>query len=141
MLERVKKEVLTARRRAEKSPPGFCYQRAFRTLYAMRAPTEWVLVHGVVNGVEYPRIGHAWLELGALAYDAVREAFFPAHEYRHRFTTFEHHRFTRGDAVRLVGATGHTGPWYDAEILSVGLPIAKSYPLPIINLISTSVEA
>jgi hypothetical protein len=98
---------------------GRCYELAYRYLmmderFSERSSdTDWLLVHGEVNGPDGTRIGHAWLEREGEIYDPVGDEFLPKVQYRMRFAVKNIRKYSRLEVAEAVLACNHLGPWVE----------------------------
>jgi hypothetical protein len=92
-----------------------CYELAARMLGRLnkRGKADGVtLVHGTVAFSGTP-IGHALLESGTEAYDAVRHETLPIDQYVAKYQADAGRRYTYQDTLRMVQTEGHYGPWHN----------------------------
>ena len=103
---------------------GRCFEAA---IHALRQNPRGVLVHGTPLGhageVAGIRYAHAWVELGdLLVVDLTMNGrpTMPRALYYCAASLIEEHvrRYTADEAVRLLRATGHYGPW-DGPALTI----------------------
>lgn len=97
---------------------GNCYQAAGDAI--LEDLSDWTLCHGIVTGnggeVEGRAYDHAWVERGDYVIDRSngqfglplrREFYYGMGDCR------DVKRYTRDEAIGLMCATGHYGPWED----------------------------
>ena len=88
---------------------GRCYEYAFKTVE--RYP-QFTLVHGIgINTKDGKIMGHAWCELGNLAYDAVMDEAIPKEQYYRVFQVSDTFKYTLQEARELVSMYHHYGYW------------------------------
>lgn len=105
--------------------PKECHHRAY--LYALHHREEpgLQLVYGTygmlfVNGTSLSSGEHSWIELpGNITFDGNRMEFYRTDEYRQALHAAPRWMYTGMEAIRLSSATGHTGPWTEAECIDV----------------------
>ena len=76
---------MTAPRTRARKRPGRCYELAFKSLFDMKDPGDWRLVHGEVDchdpASDSSRMDHAWLETRDEVFDPVANRHFSRDDY------------------------------------------------------------
>lgn len=93
---------------------GRCYELSGRTAVFEHAG-EAVLVHGTIQGLGFPRIGHAWIELddGLTVHDPVTGWTVNADWYYEFAAADAEVRYRYSEAAAMVTEHEHWGPWHD----------------------------
>lgn len=113
--------------RGEVSRSGFCYETAAEWVitHADHLPSAVTnrlgmrLIHGSIQGADFPRIGHTWIELRhpaqaweQYAFEPVAGITAPVKEFRRFANARAVRQYSPDSTRRLVVQTGHTGPWH-----------------------------
>ena len=92
---------------------GRCYEIAGVALFKLPADTEWTLVHGVVDGPDGVRLGHAWLIHHGLIWDPVTAETYPAHQYLAAGNAEIRATYSQAEMCAEVSRDHSWGPWVD----------------------------
>lgn len=88
---------------------GHCYMLAGGKV---TTSPGWVLVHGSIQGMGKPRIGHAWaITPSGEVWDGVLDQTFSSREHEMLFSPIEYGRWTFTEAAATSVRFGHWGPW------------------------------
>ncbi len=94
---------------------GRCYGLAFKSLFDMKDPGDWQLVHGEVDCYDHAsdssRMRHAWLESTEEIFDPVANRYFSRDGYYSLGSITKVRRYTKKEAAHMMLAEGHHGPW------------------------------
>ena len=106
-----------AARIAFRSRLGRCYELAGK--YVMDAHMrgeECALVHGSIQGLGFPRIKHAWVELpDGQVHDPVADTTMALDEHRAFYSAEVDCRYTYEDMARNACRSQHWGPWAESS--------------------------
>jgi hypothetical protein len=88
---------------------GMCY-RENALFVQMHIDTQ--LVHGSIQGRDYPRISHAWcINPDGTIHDAVMGADWPRDGYERFFSAETDVIFSRDEVYEHIRTEKHWGPW------------------------------
>lgn len=95
---------------------GDCYVAAIDLMCMIPRELEPRLVHATVTGqgpIAGVRFGHAWVEIGQVAFDFSngREIAMRAGRYREIGEASDVREYTRTEAAEHIRRTEHAGPW------------------------------
>ncbi len=108
-LKRVINEALTKKDKSLRSRLGQCYVLSGRYVSSHPGST---LVHGSIEGMGNPRIGHAWVELeDGQIFDPIVNQTFDPYVYNAFFKAIIDNKYTFSDTLKITVSTGHWGPW------------------------------
>lgn len=86
-----------------------CYELAGRRCFE---EPGWELVHGSIQGMGNPRIGHAWcITADGQHWDPIMDSYLPDDEHRAFYNAEVYGRWSQREAMQEAVRTGHYGPW------------------------------
>lgn len=96
---------------------GRCYELAWKTLADLHDTGKAdgvTLVHGTILLPSGCRTGHAWLEDGTYAYDAVWHTTQPLSVYALEQGAVTERRYTFPQVCEMAAEKSHWGPWHES---------------------------
>lgn len=88
---------------------GRCYELAGR--YVLEHPDADALVHGSIEGMGQPRIGHAWVEVVGGVWEPVTASVWSWTAFMAVFDPRMNDRWSNAAARDRMLRAGHFGPW------------------------------
>jgi hypothetical protein len=92
---------------------GRCYELALKIMLYEPGAELFTLVHGRLDRPwSDGNAHHAWIELNdGRVYCTTWKKYEPADGYARRWGAVADRRYTKAEAVKLMLASGHYGPW------------------------------
>lgn len=90
---------------------GRCYELSGRYV-SQGTESDMVLVHGSIEGLGNPRIGHAWVVIPGIGiWEPATNNIWDPEVFQAFFAPVEHHAYTQEEVWTFTLQTEHWGPW------------------------------
>lgn len=98
------------------SRKGQCYVLSGQRVSEVRSGGGETLIHGSIQGDGHPRIGHAWvIQADGNVWEPYSNEVYDPFVFKLLFSAEEHEDYSQEEVWAITIATGHWGPWDEAE--------------------------